>query len=87
MPSMKFQTRLEEVCRWWDWNKNTVSDVKKRQEFHEKLIENFFDLFALASNEFRELKGIQAQLERPYWQGAQIPTFIERKPPDPDDPD
>lgn len=84
---MKYQTRLEEVARWHDWHKDTITDVVKRQQYTLQLMENFFDLFALISNELRELKGNQVALERPYWQSGHIPTFVEKKPIDPDDPD
>ena len=87
MPSMKFQTRLEECAQYWDWHKESARDVVQKQKLQDKMIENFFDLFALAANEFREIKGLQAQLERPYWQPNHLPTFVERKPTDPDDPD
>ena len=87
MPSMKFLTRLEETARWYDWNQESVTDPVKFMEFQKKLNGMFFDLFAMASNEFRELKGVKTELERPYWQPNDITTFIERKPPDPDDPD
>ena len=87
MPSMKYQTRLEETARWFDWHKDTITDLKKRLEFQQKLLENFFDLFALIANELRELKGYQKELERPYWQPLNQPSFIEKKPPNPDDPE
>jgi len=87
MPSMKYQTRLEECARYWDWHRPEAKDVIKHQQLTDKMIDNFFDLFALLANELRDLKGVRTQTERPYWQPNSMPTFIERKPPDPDDPD
>jgi len=87
MPSMNFLTRLEETCRWYDWHLNTITDVHKKLEFQQKCIDNFFDLFALIANELRDLKGMKAEMERPYWQRMGLPTFVEKKPPNPDDPE
>lgn len=87
MPSMKFLTRLEETAVWYDSHLNTITDVHKKLEFQQKTIDNFFDLFALLANEIRDLQGIKKEMERPYWQRLGLPTFIEKKPLNPEDPE
>lgn len=88
MPSMNCYERLEEIAKWWDWHKDTVSDVVKRQQFQEKMIENMLDEFALIINELRAIKSIyEKPLERPSWLPNSISTFHAKKPPNPDDPE
>ena len=71
--------RLEEVVKWWDWHRDTITDVVQRQRFMEKCIENQFDLLALMVVRLRDLEGkLPSTAPRPNWIPPQIPNFVER---------